>query len=219
MEDADLATLADRLAGAKLSIDWTRAFAITQSKLARFLTASNRSMIGRASRRRRQATDDDGLWPIHGLQQVCQALLSPTEASMAPLVEFVEAVAIIKHLQAGRKMKRELQRVFPGKLPFSLVALGRVFGRTRALTPRPTPRQEKDLSDVELLHVWRLWAVGQVCHEEILGELKKHAIATVCSYCGLLHLKTTSAYCSDQCRKAFHDEKRYRRLRTKSENA
>jgi hypothetical protein len=96
------------------------------------------------------------LWPCDSLPAIEEALTSPSPEHLRALLAFFQAVAVVHHLQAGRKLRKELMAQFPGGLPFTLVVLAQLFRRPRCLTLRRSVPEAKDLSDIEFRVAWHL---------------------------------------------------------------
>jgi hypothetical protein len=69
---------------------------------------------------------------------------------------------------------------------------------------------------VELYFNWQLWRIAKTVHEELSAAFLQHGIAKVCPYCGRLFVEVKRSYCSDRCRKAYHNGELYRRKQSKS---
>jgi len=152
--------------------------------------------------------------------QPALTLKNPSIERLKALLAFFRGVAVAAHMQAGRKLRKELFELFgEGALPFTLVALAQLAKRPRCLTPRPPAYQAKDISDVELRLAWQLWRIAQTVHQELSDAFMQHGIARVCPQCGRLFVVLKRSYCSEHCRKAYHDEKLYRRKKSESRPA
>jgi len=208
MDKRDLNLLSQGLKTIPLDLPSTRLFAF----YLRFL-AEQQHPSGRA---RQRVIQGSWLWPCDAIPEIEATLRDdPSIESSRSLVAFFQAVAVVHHLRDGRKLRKELVALFPGGLPFTLVALAQLLSRSRSLTPRPPASQAKDISDIELWLAGSLLRIAEVVHKELSGSFLKHGIARVCPHCGQLFVEINRSYCSDRCRKAFHDAKLYQKTKTK----
>lgn len=218
MDDCDLLVLAQRLEALSLEVPWTRFFACLLTVLAKQDQERRTALIPLrgAGRGRYRVLQGSWLWPCNYIPGIEAALKNPSPDRLPALPAFFQAVAVVHHLQAGRKLRKELRALFPGALPFTLVALAYLARRPRSLTPRPPAEQAKDISDVECRVAWHLWRIAETVHQELAEAFAQHGIGKVCTHCGRLFVDLGRSYCSDSCRKAYHDDKLYRRKQSKS---
>lgn len=203
--------LAERLKGTDLARPLLHDFAELVKLVGRDQTAPPAANITRMTRNHRRVSRTPWLWPCHWIPSIETAFADPTPESCAALEEFFQAVAVIRHLLAGRQIKHESQALYEHEYPFAFVAIAQIVGRSRSLTPPPRAYQARDISDVEAHLAWQLWCIAEMLHREILNALTTRGIAKTCPHCDLLLVDMKRQYCSERCRRAFQNAKDYRR--------
>jgi hypothetical protein len=203
--------LVERLRAAKLSVPWVRSVAFLGEKFGSAPDRETEGGIVAVSRGRHRVYRFSWLWPCDGMGEIQRALEEPTAERCAAIVELFRAVALIKHLQAKRQIKQKLAAVYGDEFPFTLVALAGIAGRSRSLTPRPKSRQAHDISDVEARWAWLVWKMAERAHQLLLQAFQEKGVAHTCRHCDLLIVDMERQYCSERCRKAFHNARNYSR--------
>jgi hypothetical protein len=112
VDDRDLIVLAQKLHGFEGKIPWTQYFAT----LLRFMALQEKGGAGNrirsTSKGRRRVIVASWLWPCHYIPEIEAALKDPSPERLRALLAFFRGVAVVHHLQAGRKLRKELSEVF-----------------------------------------------------------------------------------------------------------
>ncbi len=169
--------------------------------------------ITRLTRDHRRVSRTSWLWPCHGILTIEGALKDPTRENCAAIPEFFQAVAVVRHLLAGRQVKKDLEALGLREHPFTLVSLAHISGRLRSLTPPPRVWQAGGISDVEARLAWELWCIADYLHKELLDLFLANGIAKTCRHCDRLMVDMERKYCSERCQRAYQNAKDYRRRR------
>lgn len=214
MDDSELSVLARRILCSGMEVPLTAYFAALFKFVAAQEPARISTRLESAARNRRRVLQGAWLWPCDYIPEIEAALRDPTLDRLRAAPAFFRAVALIQHLHDGRKVRKELTYLFPQTLPFALIALAHLARRPRSLTPRPSAGQAKDISDVEFRIAWHLWRIAETVHQELSKVFALHGVARVCKHCGQLFIDLKKAYCTERCRKAYHDAKLYRKSKT-----
>lgn len=156
MAESIAEVLAERLRGARLDRPLLRGLAALVQMVSQDQARPTAADITGLTRDHRRVSRTPWLWPCHWIPTIEGALKDPNPEGCAAIPEFFRAVAVIRHLLAGRQIKRDLGAMGEHEYPFTLVALAHIAGRLRSLTPPPRAGQARGISDVEARLAWEL---------------------------------------------------------------
>ncbi len=205
--------LAERLRKKKLEPPVLLCLAAVVKLVSQNQTGATVPDIALLTREHRRVSRTSWLWPCHWIPTIEGALKDPAPEGCTAILGFFQAVAVMRHLRAGRQIKKDLEALGLHEHPFTLVALAHISGRPRSLTPPPGALQASGISDVEARLAWVLWCIADYIHKELRDLFLANGIAKTCRHCDRLMVDMAHLYCSEGCRRAFQNAKDYRKRR------
>lgn len=118
---------------------------------------------------------------------------------------------MLERLFDGRRIDFWRKKLCLSKqLPNGLTALAYLAERPRSFGLTAQPRRVVKVTKTELILAWHLWDITRRVRKELQDAMETVGVSP-CRHCGELVPTDRRAYCSETCRKAFHNEKSHQR--------